>query len=259
MDLLNLPIWQEMKKITLEEMSDIKLMNRVDTKYMIHESMLPELLESVRNDYRVQVVAGLPVSKYNTLYYDTPGLDMYVAHQNGKNNRKKIRTRTYIESNLSFLEVKRKDNKGRTRKKRIKIPLMVFDNIHSSMEAENFLNELTPEFPLGRLMPYISNRFDRITLVNIGKTERLTIDANIRFKNIQTGVEKSAPGFMIVELKQDGQFPSVFKDILKERKVFAKGFSKYCLGVILTNPNAKYNRFKSKLRYIEKLTQNPQP
>lgn len=259
MDLLNLPIWQEMKKITLEEMSDIKLMNRVDTKYMIHESMLPELLSCVMNEYRVQVVAGLPVSKYSTLYYDTPELDMFTTHHNGKKNRKKIRTRTYVESNLSFLEVKRKDNKGRTKKKRIKIPLMVFDNIFSSTEAEQFLKDLTPEYPLSRLIPHVSNRFDRITLVNIGKTERLTIDGNIKFKNMQTGIEKSAPGFMIVELKQDGQFPSVFKDILKERKVIAKGFSKYCLGVILTNPNAKYNRFKSKLRYIEKLTQNPKP
>ena len=254
MNLLQLPIWKEMKPITLDEMSDIRLMNRLDTKYIIPESLLPELLESVKNDYRVQVVAGKPVSPYQTLYYDTKDLLMYTMHHNVRIRRCKIRTRTYLDSNLSFLEVKHKDNKGRTKKKRIQIPLLVFDNLHISSEAEAFLKVQVPGCPMPNLLPQVFNQFERITLVNNQKTERLTIDGNIRFRNLQTGLNRDTPGFMIVELKQDGQHPSVFKDLLSRRKVPPKGFSKYCLGTIVTNPKAKRNRFKSKVRNLEKLT-----
>lgn len=256
MELMKLSVWNEMKPITLDEMDSIKLMNRIDTKYMIHEDMLPELLERVKNDYRVQVVAGKQVADYQTLYYDTEDLNMYTIHHNGKLCRQKMRTRTYLDSNLSFLEVKRKDNRGRTKKQRIKIPLMVFDNVHSSTDAEKFISSVLPEYAIDQLVPQLYNNFKRITLVNNEKTERLTIDGHLFFKNMQTGVERYAPGFMIVELKQDGTTPSLIRDIFQQQKVFSSGFSKYCLGTILTNPNAKINRFKTKLRYIEKLTKN---
>lgn len=254
MELLDLSVWNEMKTITLEEMSGIKLMNRIDTKFLIPEKMLPELLESVKDTYRVQIVGGKRVARYQTLYYDTKDLLMYTIHHNGKRQRKKIRTRTYLDSDLTFLEVKNKNNKGRTKKKRIQIPAMVFDQLASSKEAETFLSQLTPEYPMINLLPQLYNRFDRITLVNHSKTERLTIDGNLYFKNFQTGIEKKMPGFMIVELKQDGLCPSIFKEILHERKVLAKGFSKYCLGTVVTNPSAKNNRFKRKLRYVHKIS-----
>ena len=35
-----LPVWSQMPTITLDEMSAIKLMNRVDTKYVMRESQL---------------------------------------------------------------------------------------------------------------------------------------------------------------------------------------------------------------------------
>jgi hypothetical protein len=253
MDLLSLPTLREMDVITLEEMSDLRLMNRIDTKFIISEAMLPDLLESVKNEYRVQIVAGRPVSPYQTLYYDTADLRMYTVHHNGKRYRKKIRTRTYLDSDLSFLEVKKKDNKGRTNKRRISISPMVFDKLDVSKDAVGFLREQTPDFGIKDLMPQVYNRFDRITLVNNEKTERLTIDGNLRFKNYQTGISKELPGFMIVELKQDGMYPSVIKQYLLDHKVAAKGFSKYCLGTVVTNPNAKKNLFKSKLRFLEKI------
>lgn len=43
-----------------------------------------------------------------------------------------------------------------------------------------------------------------MTLVNRDKTERLTIDTNIRFRNLHTGREQSLPDLVIIELKQDG-------------------------------------------------------
>lgn len=134
---------------------------------------------------------------------------------------------------------------------------MFFDQIQSSADVVSFLKEIAPEYPVESLVPQVYNRFERITLVNNEKTERLTIDANIQFKNFQTGVEKQASGFMIVELKQNGKMPSRFKDLLKSRHIPSKGFSKYCLGTIVTNSTAKKNAFKRKLHNIERITKKP--
>ena len=52
----SLEVWQQMPTITLDEMSAIKLMNRVDTKYVMSEEQCMRLLERAVNDYSVQVI-----------------------------------------------------------------------------------------------------------------------------------------------------------------------------------------------------------
>jgi hypothetical protein len=254
MDLLNLKIWNEMRTITLSEMNDIRLMNRIDTKYLIQESLIPELLEKIKDKYRVQVVNNLPVCRYQTTYFDTPEIDMYTRHHDNKLKRQKIRTRTYLESSISFLEIKNKSNKGRTTKERMMINLEDFSDFYKNSKAVDFISARSA-WGDKKLLPQICSRFQRVTLVNNDKTERLTIDGNLVFTNVQTGFEKEMTGLMIIELKQDGKYPSMFKNLLTEYKVLPNGFSKYCLGTIETNPYAKKNRFKSKIRYINKLTE----
>ena len=100
--------------ITLEEMSGIRLMNRIDTKFLVNVNELPTLLEMAKKDYYVQEIASKRKAFYRTLYFDTPTAKMFTIHQNGKMNRQKVRIREYVESNLEFLEVKKKNNKGRT-------------------------------------------------------------------------------------------------------------------------------------------------
>ena len=107
--------------ISLEEMSGIKLMNRTDTKYVTSYQILKEILLVARHDYRIQEVNGECNIAYHTIYLDTPDRDMYVTHQNGRIVREKIRIRTYVNSDLTFLEVKNRNNKGRTDKRRIRI------------------------------------------------------------------------------------------------------------------------------------------
>ena len=97
--------------------------------------------------------------------------------------------------------------------------------------------------------------FDRITLVNKEKTERLTIDVNLNFENRQTGIIYGFPDIMIIELKQDSSSASMMKSILMDLRIKPQRISKYCLGTVLTNPAAKYNWFKKKLMYINKIRQ----
>jgi len=254
MDLQHMKVWDEMKTITLSEMNEIRLMNRIDTKYMIPDTLLPELLDKIKDNYRVQIVNKLPVSRYETTYFDTADIDMYTMHHDNKLKRQKIRTRTYVESSLSFLEIKNKSNKGRTTKERIIIGQDDFTDFSKNATAVDFINGKS-NWGVDELLPQIMTIFERITLVNEEKTERLTIDGNLVFANCQTGMETDMHGLMIVELKQDGRCPSYFKSLLNDYKILPHGFSKYCLGTVATNPDAKINRFKSKIRYINKLTE----
>ena len=107
--------------ITLEEMKSVKLMNRTDTKFVTNTSKLHQLLKMAQQDYYVQVIDGERNLDYDTTYFDTTAFDMYNMHQNGHLNRQKIRFRTYCINDLQFMEVKTKNNHGRTKKKRIEV------------------------------------------------------------------------------------------------------------------------------------------
>ena len=107
--------------ISLEQMSGVKLMNRTDTKFVTTTERLQQLLQMAQNDYYVQEIDGERNLEYDTTYFDTKQFDMYNHHQWNHVNRQKIRFRTYCISGLQFMEVKTKNNHGRTKKKRIEV------------------------------------------------------------------------------------------------------------------------------------------
>lgn len=242
-----------MEVIHLEEMDSIKLMNRVDSKFVTTDQMLERILEMADKRYRVLEVDGKTVADYDSLYFDTATLRMYIAHQNGKLTRQKVRTRTYVSSGDTFLEIKRKNNHGRTKKKRIQIPLEYFRNFSAAEGAADYL-EKHSWFKADELSPKLSTQFRRITLVNNEKTERLTIDRNLHFHNFVSGIDASLDGAVIIELKQDGLCYSPMREILSELRVKPLRVSKYCIGTALTDPTVIKSRFIEKIRKIEKLT-----
>jgi hypothetical protein len=244
----------KMQTITLDEMANIRLMDRVDSKFVAPVSALPTLLEAMTDCFKVQIINNIRIAPYCTQYLDTPDLKMFVMHQNGQLNRQKIRIRSYVESNLSFLEIKNKNNKGRTKKMRVPVPLSHLTSVEDLNDKKHFLEE-NSSFGSINLKPSLSNTFKRITFVNNKATERITIDFNLSFQNYRTGKETALDKLMILELKQDGWQHSDFRDILLHMRIKPISFSKYCMGTILTNPESKYNRFKSKWMTINKLTQ----
>lgn len=243
-------ILNEMPPITLEQMKVIKLMNRIDKKYMINVDQLPTILNMAKDDYYVQETDGLRRFLYRSCYYDTFDDKMYTIHADGKLTRQKIRVREYVSSNLTFLEIKSKSNKGRTSKVRIKVP---DTKVLEQKEACDYLDE-NSWFNHTEIRPRLQNQFFRITLVNKGKTERLTIDVNIEFTNCLDGTKNGNPKLCIIELKRDGNVPSPFLNYFMKLRIKAKGISKYCYGMMMTDPNLKRNRFWQKLRYISKIT-----
>ena len=249
-----LQVLRRMGRIHLEEMDSIKLMNRIDTKYVTDENVLGKVLDTAADrGYRVLEVDGAVVSPYDSLYYDTDGLKMYTDHHDRRLVRQKVRTRIYLNSGTAFLEVKLKNNNGRTKKKRMEIPAGLFQDFRTDAGAAAFLAEKSA-FTADMLKPRVETIFRRITLVNDARTERLTIDTELRFVNHDTGLQAELGPAVIIELKQDGRARSEMKDILLEYRVKPLRVSKYCLGTTLTNPSAKSNRFKVKVRAVEKIT-----
>lgn len=239
-----------MKPITLAEMKDVKLMNRVDTKYLVTSDELLAILKGVQEHYYAQEVEGNRLSPYSTVYYDTPDLKMYTIHHDRHLVRDKVRVRTYVDSHLTFCEVKHKTNKGRTKKKRIEVQPGT-DIIHDP-ETAAFLAEKQP-YPVESLLPSLETAFNRFTLVNYEKTERLTIDCNCVFNNLVTGATATMDPLVIMELKQDGRAHSLLKEVLFVLRIKPYKISKYCIGTAMTRPDVKQNRFKKKLRRINKL------
>ena len=236
--------------ISLEEMSSVKLMNRTDTKFVTNREKLLQLLEMARQDYYVQEIDGTRNLEYDTTYFDTDDFNMYAVHQHGHTNRQKIRFRTYCISGLQFMEIKTKNNHGRTKKKRIEVGDM--DLLDAEKRA--FIGKHL-HYDVDTLQPALNNHFSRITLVNKAKTERLTIDSSLRFSNLQSNGQMDMADLVIIELKRDGLVYSPVLDMLKQLRILPHGFSKYCMGSALTNPRLSVNRFKEKLHYVEKITQ----
>ena len=238
--------------ISLDEMSAIRLMNRIDSKYLANEEQLRRLLEMAHDDYMVQSIDGIRQSEYSTQYLDDRFNTMYLNHHNGRLTRQKVRIRTYVDTGDNFFEVKLKNNHGRTKKKRIHLSgadTFVQDGAAEFLEEHSILS-----IPLSDLMPKVSNHFRRITLVNNAKTERLTIDRELSFHNNETGLDRSMDNLVVIEVKRDGNTYSPIQDLLRELRIFPSGFSKYCIGMALTTPGLKRNMFNERIRKIEKLT-----
>lgn len=248
----NLPLWCNMATITLDSMRDVKLMNRIDTKYVLSESEVLDMLQRAADSgYRVQVIDGIRACRYDTLYYDTAERDMYIVHHNQQLTRQKIRTRLYVETNQAFLEIKNKTNRGRTKKRRVVIPRESLTHFHRDDEAAAFY-AANARYALEEITPALATRFTRITLVNKELTERLTIDLCLSYEDVRTRRTAAIPRMAIVELKQDGNTLSTMKHILRDMRIAPLKVSKYCLGTALTVEGIKKNRFKLKLRDIRK-------
>ena len=76
---------------------------------------------------------------------------------------------------------------------------------------------------------------------------------NLVWDNVVSGEAKTYPELVIIELKRDGNVPSKMTDIMLAHRIHPFKISKYCIGTALTTPGIKVNRFKKKIRLIEKL------
>lgn len=237
--------------IDLHSMDQVSLMERIDKKFLVPAKEVGEILEEISRDYYILEINNERMLQYNTYYYDTNDDILYMSHHNGRLNRYKVRKRTYVETNTTFLEIKFKSNKGKTVKTRI--PSSGDEKILTSKE-KRFLRQYFP-FDPNALKPKSFNGFKRITLTDRNFTERCTIDYCFRFKSDCTTIELD--NFAVIEIKQErNSKSSKLYHSLFNRRIKETGFSKYCMGRSFAEENLRKNSFKPKMRELDKIIQN---
>jgi len=194
--------WQELAGgfdlISLVEMDGVALLNRLDTKYVMTTEQLWEALANLQQDYWLLEVDGQRINRYRTLYFDTPGFDLYHAHVNKRPERYKVRSREYADSHLAFLEVKHRTRKDRTIKDRIRTVEQV---IAMTPEMTLWLGAVSP-VDGSTLEPKLWNSFLRMTLVNKQWCERVTLDLRLAFAIDTRRLQLDS--IAIAEVKMDG-------------------------------------------------------
>ncbi len=246
-----LQIIEDFDSITLPEMGKVTLLNRTDVKFVFHRDLLSDILLLAKDDYRSLVINEQRYADYNTYYFDTADYSFYLDHHNKRLNRFKVRTRSYVDSDLHFFEIKFKSNKGRTIKSRIKIA-----------QPEEFISDECAEFLKTKshissenLKRSIQVKYKRITLTNREMTERITIDFDMSY--LINDAQHEYPDLVILEVKQNKSTKSRLIEILHQQHLHRVSLSKYCFGIASFVDGIKRNNFKNQIRYVKKICDTP--
>lgn len=237
-----------LNSVNLIDLDSVSLLNRVDSKYVVTLSQLEFVFKCLQTNYSILEIDGTRVFSYENNYFDTPNLLFYRDHHNGYVNRLKVRSRKYVEANLSFFEIKKKENIDRTNKYREKIPeILTSLNDVRKQKIQDFTRKEIDDVNL-----ILQNNFKRITLVNKGFTERVTIDCNLTF--IDNKQELNFGDIAIIEVKQSKSTQkSELTSFLKENTIREQSISKYIYGVMLLMPTIKKNKFLPIIKKINNL------
>ncbi len=242
-------ILKEFQTISLGDLGETLLQKRFDTKFVVPENFLMKLLPALVNEMDILEIDGLREFNYLTQYYDTRDYHFYYKHHNGGKNRKKLRYRKYVDSGISFLEVKHKINGSFIKKTRIPAE---FSDKGFNAEGEKFILSdfgMPPE----QLIPKLKTRFKRITLKHKFTEEKVTIDRDVYFKNTMS--DSYLTSLSIIEVKQTRKdnTSGMIKLLREAANLHPVSFSKYCIGLVMTDCNVKYNNFKTTLLYLQKI------
>ena len=233
--------------VGLEEvLSEAALQTRVDRKYLLTPDQFAELGRRIGDTLRVLDIDGRRVFGYESVYFDTPALDLFRAHKQGRRRRYKARVRTYLDSGACMFEVKLKGARGETVKHRL--PYRLDDRGRMNAEAAGFLAGLLAQeygVPMPELEPAVTTSYSRLTLVDVVEGARLTCDVGLVCSRGETRTQAS--DLVLVESKSSGS-GSVADAALREMGVRPISISKYCIAVALLDRTVAANKWHRTLR-----------
>ena len=223
------------------------LQQRVDRKYVLPIGTLDDLLARLRGDFLVVRSGERTVARYETVYFDTPELQLYHAHRRGRRPRFKVRIRHHHDRRRTYLEVKRKTQSDTTMKARIEL---AFGQSKLDATACRFIDAHCA-VGASRLVPCLSIVFRRITLGAAAVDERLTLDSDLLF----AGESRSErlTGVAIAEVKQARYSSATGASVaFRSLNIREQAFSKYCVGTARMAP-VRMNTFKPAFRSVEQM------
>jgi len=242
--------------IGLDELNEAAaLQTRVDRKYVLAQSDADLVLDSLSSALatgvapRVLEIDGTRGSSYLSVYFDTPDLLSYRMAAHARRRRFKLRTRSYVDSEQSFLEMKTRGARSTTVKERLEYDFASSDVLTRDGRdyADAALDALGLTEP-GRLQlePTLVTRYVRTTLFLGGSSSRATIDTDLRWETAD-GAALDRPGLVIMETKSGSRTSEV------DRVLWAHGhrpatISKFGTGLAALRPDLPSNKWARVLR-----------
>lgn len=243
---MNLELLNKFDTLSLIDLQNkAPLMEREDKKFVLATHQINNVLVDCMKEYQILKIENDLFFDYKTAYYDTKDLELYQNHHNGKGNRNKIRKRLYVNSGLTFIEIKNKTNKGKTIKHRIES--------NTILEAKEFISSHSG-LSVSDLTKSLSLEYSRITLLHKTKLEKITLDYNLVFSNEKTTVTYA--NIIMAEVKTEKPTAIDFCLIMKKHTIREGSLSKYCLGLVSLNNGIKHNNFKHSYNKILKINNN---
>ena len=242
----------QFESVGLDELnSNASLQTRVDRKYVITQSTFEALVPRIAPLARVLEIGGQRQLGYWSTYYDTPDLSSYLDAVHKRPSRWKVRTRTYLDSDLHFIEVKTRSRRGRTVKTR---QLAEVADHQQLAPASQLFVAATLSDRLGitvgeggrtvaLLQPTLTTEYARVTLLVESDTSRATVDTALAV-SLTDGTQRRLDDHVIIETKTSGRASPVDR-VLWDSGIRPASISKFGAGLALLQPSlpaAKWNR-----------------
>lgn len=238
--------------IGLDELLErASLQTRVDRKYVVPRAALDGLLGGLDASTRLLRIGDDDTFAYESVYFDTPDLASYLGAARRRRRRFKVRTRTYVDSDECFVEVKTRGPRGATVKNRL--PYDPDDRDRLTTEAMGFAGDVlddrdvpAPDDTL--FTPTLISRYRRTTfLLPGGATDpwsrpapdaRMTVDTDLTWTTLgPEGVRTlPVPHLVVVETKT-GSTPSAADRLLWRHGYRPVRISKYGTGMAALHPH----------------------
>lgn len=213
------------------------LQHRLDTKYVVPESTVDDLVGSLDDGWRILEIDGARVFAYQSVYLDDRSRTSYVDHIKGRRRRFKVRIRRYGTDSADMLEVKLKTGRGLTDKHRVtrSEPGAVTLTADEQRWVDDVLSGTAPSGTAARLEPSITVEYSRLTICHVPSDERMTIDLGPRASHDGRSTVLVG-GAAIVEVKSS-RVRGAATDMLLKRNHRPATFSKYCVGLAALHPH----------------------
>ena len=233
------------------------MLERLDNKYIVPADRLLPAFQRFSELFDVLEIGGKRAFTYATDYFDDPATQAYHDHHQGRRKRCKVRIRNYVDAGFSYLEVKLKDIRDATVKKRLKLARPTRSLCDESLAFIDACHADMYGMPLGRdLIPVIGMEYERITLVAREGGERMTIDTRLSFR-AANAERQAAPDMFILETKSARGNGIADKILRGEHLHPTKNCSKYCIGMAALGMVERHNRFLPALRKLNLSTAIP--
>ncbi|GAA2228316.1 polyphosphate polymerase domain-containing protein [Herbiconiux moechotypicola] len=235
--------------ISLDELIErASLQTRVDRKYVVPTRDLAAVLGELDDSTRVLEMEEVRDFRYESVYFDTPGLDSFWMAAHGRRRRFKMRTRAYVDSATAFFEVKTRGARSATVKDRLEYAFSDRESLTDAGldYAADTLDAAGIALDLDGLSATLVTRYRRTTLFVPGLDEsRATIDTHLEWAT--AGASLETPHVVVVETKS-GSRPSRVDRVLWSHGHRPDTISKYGTGLAALDPRLRANKWARTLR-----------